>query len=721
MTVTGTHFSRLLSRFYGYKCLKQSPWKQKTCHLSNGVIEVQDEVKEALDSGKPVVALESTIITHGMPYPHNLSTAQSVENLVRDQGVIPATIAVINGKVKVGLTTEELELLSKKDKPCLKASRRDLSYIISQGINGGTTVSGTMSIANQVGIPIFVTGGIGGVHRGAETSMDISADLTELGRTPVTVISAGVKSILDIGRTLEYLETKGVCVASYGNSKDFPAFFVPRSGYQSPYNVQDATKAAELIDAQLRLGLQSGILIAVPIPQESSADGEIIEFAIQQALTEAKNQNIIGKEVTPFVLQKVNEMTQGSSLTANIALVKNNAIVGSQIAMKLCDIRKKKVGVISTSRHRYPSNQKTGDNRIVVIGGSIVDFYAKISSQNIQMDGATYPGNVRQSFGGVGRNLADCLSRLETNPLFISATGNDANRTVFEDYCKHMDLSGVTSLDKFNTATYCAVLSSNGELMFGIGDMDVHKQITPDYISRYEKNLALASMVVLDGNISTDSIEYVCQICHKNHVPVWYEPTDVNKAHKPFLTSAGQRLTYISPNLNELRVIYRHLTNTLESQIGHRDPDVITLEGILDEAIWLSKVIIEEVPIVLVTLGKHGVMLCQRSQIQKFPVKGYRLEHSDKMTADIFPAFNAGYPPENIVSVSGAGDCLAATMISGIVHGHDPDLCVKAGLMAAQMSLKSYQAVPPNISPKKLNLDRVRIWAPWQPQRVKHV
>ncbi|XP_076083091.1 uncharacterized protein LOC143054088 isoform X1 [Mytilus galloprovincialis] len=720
MTMTGPLFSRLLSRFYGYKCLKQSPWKQKTCYFSNSVIQVQDEVKEALHSGKPVVALESTIITHGMPYPHNLSTAQSVESLVRNQGVIPATIAVINGKVKVGLTTEELELLSKKDKPCIKASRRDLSYIISQGMNGGTTVSGTMSIANQVGIPIFVTGGIGGVHREAETSMDISADLTELGRTPVTVISAGVKSILDIGRTLEYLETKGVCVASYGNSRDFPAFFVPRSGYQSPYNVQDATKAAELIVAQLSLGLQSGILIAVPIPQESSADGEIIEDTIQQALNEAKKQNIIGKEVTPFVLQRVNEMTQGSSLTANIALVKNNAIVGSQIARKLSDIRSYKPVIISTSRHRPQSND-TGDSRIVVIGGSIVDFYAKISSQNIQMNGATYPGNVRQSFGGVGRNLADCLSRLDTNPLFISATGNDANRTVFDDYCKHMDLSGVTSLDKFNTATYCAVLSSNGELMFGIGDMDVHKQITPEYISGFEKNLALAPMVVLDGNISTDSIEYVCHVCHKNHVPVWYEPTDVNKAHKPFLTSAGQRLTYISPNLNELRVIYRHLTNTLDSQIGHKDADVVTLEGIIDEAIWLSKVIIEEVPVVLVTLGKHGVMLCQRSQHQKFPVKGYRLEHSDKMTADIFPAFNAGYPPENIVSVSGAGDCLAATMISGIVHGHDPDLCVKAGLMAAQMSLKSYQAVPPNISPKKINLDRVKIWAPWQPQRVKQL
>ncbi|VDI34759.1 pseudouridylate synthase / pseudouridine kinase [Mytilus galloprovincialis] len=641
MTMTGPLFSRLLSRFYGYKCLKQSPWKQKTCYFSNSVIQVQDEVKEALHSGKPVVALESTIITHGMPYPHNLSTAQSVESLVRNQGVIPATIAVINGKVKVGLTTEELELLSKKDKPCIKASRRDLSYIISQGMNGGTTVSGTMSIANQVGIPIFVTGGIGGVHREAETSMDISADLTELGRTPVTVISAGVKSILDIGRTLEYLETKGVCVASYGNSRDFPAFFVPRSGYQSPYNVQDATKAAELIVAQLSLGLQSGILIAVPIPQESSADGEIIEDTIQQALNEAKKQNIIGKEVTPFVLQRVNEMTQGSSLTASILYH-----LGSQIARKLSDIRSYKPVIISTSRHRPQSND-TGDSRI--------------------------------------------------------------------------DLSGVTSLDKFNTATYCAVLSSNGELMFGIGDMDVHKQITPEYISGFEKNLALAPMVVLDGNISTDSIEYVCHVCHKNHVPVWYEPTDVNKAHKPFLTSAGQRLTYISPNLNELRVIYRHLTNTLDSQIGHKDADVVTLEGIIDEAIWLSKVIIEEVPVVLVTLGRHGVMLCQRSQHQKFPVKGYRLEHSDKMTADIFPAFNAGYPPENIVSVSGAGDCLAATMISGIVHGHDPDLCVKAGLMAAQMSLKSYQAVPPNISKKKINLDRVKIWAPWQPQRVKQL
>lgn len=714
--MTSKHISRWTSVYCKYG-KKWFPWKQQTRQFSKNVVEVREEVAEALHAGRPVVALESTIITHGMPYPHNLSTATSVETVIREQGAIPATIAVVNGKVKVGLSSNELELLARKDGPCIKTSRRDLPYVLSQGINGGTTVSGTMVIAHQVGIPVFVTGGVGGVHRGAESSMDVSADLTELGRTPVAVVSAGVKSILDIGRTLEYLETEGVCVASFGPNKDFPAFFVPGSGYQSPCNVTDETQAAELIDAHHSLKLQSGILIAVPIPLENSADGEKIELAIQTALKEAETKGIMGKEVTPYILQRVNEITEGASLTANIALVKNNAKVGSKIAKKLSEIRREKMTKY-TSIHSSSSHQ-TEDGRIVVVGGSIVDFYAKISEEDIQLNGATYPGNVRQSFGGVGRNIADCLSRLGTNPLFISTTGTDSNRTAYEAYCSHMDLSGVVSLDDHNTATYCAVLRQCGELMFGIGDMDIHKQITPEYISRFEKNLISAPLVVVDGNIPSDSIEYVCQVCQKNRVPVWYEPTDIHKASKPFTTSAGRMLTYISPNMNELRAMYTTLTSTKESFIGHSEPDFVALEGILDEALWLSKVIVEEVPVVLVTLGKHGVMLCQNTHHKKLPVQGYKIERTEKMTADIFPAFNSDNPPQNILSVSGAGDCLAAAMIHGIVQGHDTDLCVKAGLMAALMSLKSFHAVPPTITPDKLTLDKIRTWAPWQPEMVK--
>lgn len=683
-------------------------------HISRNVVQVTEEISNALRRGNPVVALESTIITHGMPYPHNFRTAQLAEGIIRDNGVIPATIAIIGGKVKVGLSVDELELLSRGDKPCIKTSRRDLSYVISQGLNGGTTVSGTMVVAHQVGIPVFVTGGVGGVHRGAETTMDISADLTELGRTPITVVSAGVKSILDIGRTLEYLETEGVCVATYGTSKNFPAFFVSSSGYQSPFNVKNEKEAARMIDTHYSLGLDSGVLIAVPIPEESSAEGEKIDTAIQAVLEEARDKGIKGKNVTPYILERVNETTMGSSLAANIALVENNADVGSKIARELADLRKDQ-----TSSSQYWSMSKPSYNgRIVVVGGTIVDYYAKVSDKDFELNGATYPGSVRQSFGGVGRNLADCLSRLGDDPLFVSATGADTNRDALEAHCSHMDLSAVASLDNFNTATYCAVLRNGGELLFGIGDMDVHNQITPELVSKFESSLMSAPLVVLDGNIPVDSIEYVCEICHRNKVPVWFEPTDVHKATKPFMTSAGQRLTYISPNLNELRAIYRHLTNTLESHIGHTEPDASPLEGVLDETLWLSKVIVEEVPVVMVTLGKHGVMLCQRTGMSDLPTKGYRIEKTDTMTADIFPAFNPDHPPDRIVSVSGAGDCLAATMIHGIVQGHDPDLCIKAGLMAAQMSLRSYTPVPASITPERVTLDKVKQWAPWKPNRM---
>lgn len=303
------------------------------------MIKLSQDVSEALSRGRAVVALESTIITHGMPYPQNLETAKEVEAIVKENGAVPATIAILEGVPCIGLNSEELERLAILGPKAQKTARRDIAHVVATKGNGATTVSATMVFASMAGIHIFVTGGIGGVHRHGEDTMDISSDLTELGRTPVAVISAGVKSILDIPRTLEYLETQGVCVAAY-KTNEFPAFFTERSGSKAPSRVDTPEECARLIDASLKLKLGGGTLIAVPIPNEYSASGSFIESATQTALKVARKKGITGNAETPFLLAKVNELTGGASLAANIALVKNNAKTGAKIAVCLAQIRK---------------------------------------------------------------------------------------------------------------------------------------------------------------------------------------------------------------------------------------------------------------------------------------------------------------------------------------------------------------------------------------------
>lgn len=303
------------------------------------MIKLSHEVSQALSHGIAIVALESTIITHGMPYPRNLETAKEVEAIVRENGAVPATIAILDGVPCIGLSSEELGRLAKLGPKVQKTARRDIAHVVATKGNGATTVSATMVFASMVGIRIFVTGGIGGVHRHGENTMDVSSDLTELGRTPVAVISAGIKSILDIPKTLEYLETQGVCVAAY-KTNEFPAFFMEQSGCEAPCRIDTPEECARLIDVNLKLKLGGGTLIAVPIPNEYSASGSLIESAIQTALNEAREKGITGNAETPFLLAKVNELTGGASLSANIALVKNNAMTGAKIAVCLAHIRK---------------------------------------------------------------------------------------------------------------------------------------------------------------------------------------------------------------------------------------------------------------------------------------------------------------------------------------------------------------------------------------------
>lgn len=303
----------------------------------NQYLDIAPEVAKALAEKKPVVALESTIISHGMPYPQNVETALKVEEVIRENGAVPATIAIIGGRLKAGLSKDEIEHLAKTGYDVPKVSRRDLPIIVAKGMDGATTVATTMIIASLAGIKIFATGGIGGVHRGAETTMDISADLEELAMTPVMVICAGAKSILDLGLTLEYLETKGVPVIGYG-TKELPAFYTRKSGFGVDYELDTPLELATAFHVKQEVGLKGGMLVTNPIPEEFSMAPDVINKAIDEAIAESKKQGIHGKDTTPFLLAKVKEITGGDSLDSNIQLVFNNARLAAKTAVELCKL-----------------------------------------------------------------------------------------------------------------------------------------------------------------------------------------------------------------------------------------------------------------------------------------------------------------------------------------------------------------------------------------------
>ena len=303
----------------------------------NKYLDVNPEVAAAIAEGKPVVALESTIISHGMPYPQNVETALNVEKIIRENGAVPATIAIIGGRLKAGLTAEEIEYFGKRGQAIAKASRRDIAVLCARGEDGATTVTTTMMIAHMAGIKVFATGGIGGVHRGAETTMDISADLEELAQTPVMVVCAGAKSILDLGLTLEYLETKGVPVIGYGTS-ELPAFYTRQSGFGVDYRMDSPEELAAAFKASHDMNLKGGMLVTNPIPEEYAMPLDTINAAIDQAIAECEAQGIHGKATTPFLLARVAELTGGDSLASNIRLVYNNAKLAAQTAAAYCKL-----------------------------------------------------------------------------------------------------------------------------------------------------------------------------------------------------------------------------------------------------------------------------------------------------------------------------------------------------------------------------------------------
>uniref|UniRef100_A0A1X7VBV0 Carbohydrate kinase PfkB domain-containing protein n=1 Tax=Amphimedon queenslandica TaxID=400682 RepID=A0A1X7VBV0_AMPQE len=597
-------------------------------------------------------------------------TALVVEEIVRSHSVVPATIGVIDGKIHVGLTSSQLDQLADPEEPKVKISCRDLPVACSKGLSGGTTVSGTLFIANSVNIKIFVTGGMGGVHRHGNISFDISSDLTQLSRTPVGVVSSGIKSILDIPRTLELLETLGITVVTFGPSKEFPAFFTPKSGCYVDNNMETPLDCARLLDANARQETNSGLLIAVPIPTDVACEGLAVEDAIQVALKEADTSNVTGKEVTPFILKRVNELTKGESLKANIALIKNNASVGSKIANELSQLRQ----YPCETRHFIPpmQNLTTPSNyQPVIVGGSIIDIVVKAKTTPITREG-TIPGSLWSCDGGVGRNIAEYLARRDCNPLLVSVVGEDENGGKIKRRLTELKMStrGILVKEGASTASYCVVLEESGEVHCGIGDLEINKHLTVDWVKQF--STVPPSFLCFDANIPIHVITYICNTFSQYNTPIWFEPTCVRNSVKPITSGVIDKITYASPNLSELHCMHNSL---VENEKQAPPLNVSNLEDIINTVLSLSDPLLYNgMQNLLVTLGTHGLMYVTKDE------------------ALLYPSAPSGYPV-SILNVSGAGDCLVGGVISSLLEGHSIDASIKIGLLSAHTSLRSSETV----------------------------
>lgn len=634
-------------------------------------LNISSQVKEALANGEGVVALESTVITHGLPYPHNLSTARSLEQKVRSSGSHPATIALFDGKIHVGLDDEKLEILA-SSQHAVKVSTRDIAKTLIRKEVGGTTVASTMKIAHAAGISVFATGGIGGVHRGAEQTFDISADLQELSKTPVCVVCSGVKSILDIPKTVEYLETHSVNCVVFGHENVFPSFFTRKSNSRAQFNTERLEDIVQLLKTSKSLGLPYGTILACPIPEKYAADGDVIQRAINQAVQEAIEQNIASQKVTPFILARVNELTEGASMETNIALLENNASIAGRLAAKMNDRRP--ITVSQTHSSSTPKKPK-----VVSIGAAIVDFEA-ITSENVQDDGGSYNGQVVQRLGGVARNHADALARLGCDSVFISAIGDDQNGQFFRQHSEKIDISRVKIISHKPTCTYLAV-NVKGNVRFGIVTAEpLLSTITPQLIESNEDAIEIADYILLDSNLSIPVMAKTLEIAKKHEKQVWLEPTDIDKVKKVFDTGMVGAVTAASPNANEF-LRWAKMCNVVV------DPFVIDSADSVLELIEREKSkILLNTSIFVVTLSNKGSAVVYRNKLGQLE-------------------FQSLPPPlqmDKIVSVSGAGDSFNSGVIAGLAHNKTMVEALQIGQECARLTLQTTLATSEAITPHLL-------------------
>ncbi|KAL5424238.1 hypothetical protein PMIN04_003300 [Paraphaeosphaeria minitans] len=586
-------------------------------HLTNnGFFRVSEEVREALHANKPVVALETTIYTHGFPYPENVALASLLESVVRVNGGVPATIGILDGIVHVGMNPDALIRLTESAgrNTTLKLSRRDLSYVCGQRLvgknfNGGTTISATMLLAHLAGIKVFGTGGLGGVHRGAESSMDISADLTELGRTPVTVISSGCKSFLDIPRTLEYLETEGAFVGTFADGRkgsvDFPAFWSRDSGVKSPMTIENEIEAAAIIHAQHSLGISSGLHFANPIPVESAIPKETMDAVIEEAIKQASASGITGKDNTPFILAKIKELTKGASIPANRALIESNVTRATIVARELAILESKQAGAQGHTSSSFnpvlPTPATTVETRpnsatlpdstlvaakglmvltavdVIVAGALAVDFscdYAPFTNSSDPIEPAMHTSNpavVNQTLGGVAHNIAKAAHLLGAAVQLRSAVGDDfTGRAALSQLGDEgMNTTGIRTLPKpARTAQYVAINNANKDLTLAMADMKILENIPESQLMdllNVESNHTLPDVFVADANWDTASLHKWLNVGRTSpHTTTIFEPVSTAKALRIFPPKSSQDpITFplvdiITPNELELQALHNH-------------------------------------------------------------------------------------------------------------------------------------------------------------------
>jgi len=546
------------------------------------------------------------------------------------------------------------------------------------------------------------------VHRDFNESLDVSADLQELARLPVAVVSSGVKSILDIGKTLEYLETMGVCVATFNptGSREFPAFFTSKSGFQAPFNVKNELEAAKLIHTNIRLGFNSGLLLAVPIPEEYSANDEQIDRAISEALVDLKKLKITGKKVTPFLLERINQLTGGNSLKSNVALILNNAKLSAKVAVELFKLQEASK-ISSTNANQF----KGSEQLITVIGGTNLDnIYELTDEKTLHLKGVTQPSKFTQVLGGVGRNMTEALMGMGVDSVLISAIGNDlAGILVHQESQKrgfnmnHLEILSDTSI---STGSYCAIFEPNGQINMAAGSMRVHDHITVDMIKKRESLIVNSEICVLDANIPSETIDYVCELCEKNRVPVWFNPTDIRKCHK--INKSISKVTYISPNLKELIQIFKETLNN-DQNLNSNERNVLeTLKSNIDLSMTdehlnqILKYMLNFVCFIILTRGEKDLILASRydlnvNQKNQLPTRKFNLTREKKPCLYYFPIIKLEVN-QQFVNESGAGDCTSSGIIAGILKGFSLDETIYNGLLAGRLALTSSNNVPKDLN-----------------------
>ncbi|ELP91442.1 hypothetical protein EIN_155590 [Entamoeba invadens IP1] len=624
-------------------------------------IDYSPEVEKALKTHQPIVALETTIITHGLPYPDNLKVANELEDIIRQNGAIPATIGIVAGRIQVGFTKELLSQISTR-KGVLKVGIRDIPQVVSEKKWGGTTVAATSRIASLVGIKVFVTGGLGGVHRGAEETFDVSNDLNELSINPICLVCAGAKIILDLPKTLEYLETSGVSVLGY-QTENLPQFYV-RSSNLSISAVNSTISISHLLKVKDDLNIEKGTIVAVPIPEKDALNETEISGLLAEALEQAKIREIRGKAVTPFILGYLNSNSQGKTIQANVALIKHNAEIGSKIAFYYNELKLgKEFG------DEKESQKVVKHSKIVVVGASVMDF---ISRGEILPE-VSVEGVVQQNRGGVGHNMAENIHLIGNQMTFLSVLGNDFLGNVFRKSFEkiHMETSGIV-LSEFPTAVYSGVINQDGSLIAGVIDKRSLKGMTVDKIEKYMDLVTNCEYVVIDTNFELDVIKKVILSAKGK---VWLEPTG-GTSLKILIPEILERIDYFSPNNFEIE--------WLAKRIGYKGGECDG--GNIEECIKMSELFVARgVKNLIVKLGPDGVLVVKKEEDGTVWKKTY-----------------TAMDTEEIKDVHGAGDSLSAATVAAMQRGYPLEEAIYYGLACAKMTLESEYTINPKVNWEKL-------------------